>query len=106
MCADKNGVEHTWHEAGAEQARARQAHSPRGDDGGGGEVPGGEVVRDVANRCREIEEVSRATRVREARRGVWHVDQEEEPPGEREDECGQDVGLELLPGGACCRPDK
>src|SRR5216683_3752797 len=49
MCAHKNGVEDARHDAGAQEAHACNPYRPARDDGGGGEVPGREVVLDCVD---------------------------------------------------------
>src|SRR6202171_2610199 len=95
MCAHKNSVEDAGHEAGADQSHASQADCPAGDDGGGGEIPGREVVFDRVDGAWKIDVFLGAPGAREAGRRVRHVEQQKQSPGQGEEEGGHDVRVEL-----------
>src|SRR4029077_20601516 len=94
MCAHKGGGEDAGHDANAQQGNAGQTHSPGGDDGGGGKVPGREIAQDSADGSRKVEEVDRTAAGREANRRVRHQQQHGEPPGQGQDEPGGQVGVQ------------
>src|SRR3981081_2794877 len=95
MCAHKDGVEDAGHDADAEEPDAREPDRPARDDGGGGEIPGREVVLDCVDRASQVEKVLGVAGAGEAGSGVRHVEEEQESPGEGEDEKGDGVRVEV-----------
>jgi hypothetical protein len=75
MCADKDGVENTWHDAYTKQAHACKPDRPRGDDRCSGKVPRGEIAADTTKGRGKIEQVDWAARGGEASRRVGHEKQ-------------------------------
>src|SRR6202171_1321091 len=95
MCAHKNGVEDARHDADADEPDAREPDRPARDDGGGGEIPGREVVLDCIDRASQVEKVLGVAGAGEAGSGMRHVHQEQQSPGERADEEGDGARVEV-----------
>src|SRR5712664_767687 len=95
MCAHKNGVEDAGDEAGTQEAHACNRYRPARDDGGGGEVPGREVVFDRVDRAWKVDVVPGVAGAREAGCRVRHVEEEQQAPGEGEKGGCDDVRVQL-----------